>query len=444
MLTRDDLVAVMPRAASAADGVTEALGAAMARFEIDRPARKAAFLAQLAHESGQLSRWAENLSYRWPRLRQIFPKYFRTDAEAQAFDRQPERIANRVYGGRLGNGPEASGDGWRYRGRGPIQLTGKSNYRTCGAALGVDLVAEPALLETPEVGCLAAAWFWADKGLNALADAGDFVTITRRINGGLIGLADRRELWERAKAVFGVAPAMREGVEAEAVRGAARRLRPARRPAARPRRRRAARAQTRMAAAKARRSARAATRRRAAARGAFAGRTRGPQGVSGRSRPAASRPAASRPAANRPPADRPAANRPATNRPIGRPLAGRFPARGPAAGNAVAGSSWAGSSRVRSGSPGSPPAGGRREGPLPGRSAPSARAGSATARHVPPGGAALGGACPECRPRSPSPAPVPGKRGGEGRAATRWIAPSIAPSRAPPRPRLSPEQSANL
>ena len=222
MLTRDDLVAVMPRAASAADGVTEALGAAMARFEIDRPARKAAFLAQLAHESGQLSRWAENLSYRWPRLRQIFPKYFRTDAEAQAFDRQPERIANRVYGGRLGNGPEASGDGWRYRGRGPIQLTGKSNYRTCGAALGVDLVAEPELLETPEVGCLAAAWFWADKGLNALADAGDFVTITRRINGGLIGLADRRELWERAKSVFGVAPAMPEVAEAEAVPGAAR------------------------------------------------------------------------------------------------------------------------------------------------------------------------------------------------------------------------------
>ena len=131
-----------------------------------------------------------------------------------------------MYGGRLGNGPEASGDGWRYRGRGPIQLTGKSNYRTCGAALGVDLVAEPALLETAEVGCLAAAWFWADKGLNALADAGDFVTITRRINGGLIGLADRRELWERAKAVFGVAPAMPEGVEAETVRGAARRLGP--------------------------------------------------------------------------------------------------------------------------------------------------------------------------------------------------------------------------
>ena len=169
----------------------------------------AAFLAQLAHESGQLRRWNENLGYRWQGLRQVFPKYFKTDAEAQAFDRQDERIANRVYGGRLGNGPEESGDGWRYRGRGPIQLTGKDNYRTCGAAIGVDLVSQPERLETPEVGCLAAGWFWTKRGLNALADAGDFVTITKKINGGLIGLEDREAFWERAKAAFGVAaPAM--------------------------------------------------------------------------------------------------------------------------------------------------------------------------------------------------------------------------------------------
>jgi putative chitinase len=209
MLTRNDLVAVMPRAASVADQVTPALDAAMARYEIDTPARMAAFLAQLAHESGQLQRWNENLGYRWQRLRQVFPKYFKTDAEAQAFDRQDERIANRVYGGRLGNGPEDSGDGWRYRGRGPIQLTGKDNYRTCGAAIGVDLVSQPERLETPEVGCLAAGWFWSKRGLNALADAGDFVAITKKINGGLIGLEDREAFWERAKAAFGVAaPAM--------------------------------------------------------------------------------------------------------------------------------------------------------------------------------------------------------------------------------------------
>jgi len=194
----------MPLAAKAPDAVVGALDAAMRRFEISTPARMAAFCAQLAHESGQLQRWTENLSYRWERLRQVFPKYFPSDAEARPFDRKPERIANRVYANRMGNGPEASGDGWRYRGRGPIQLTGKDNYRACGQGIGVDLVDDPDLLATPEPGCLAAAWFWARNGLNALADAGDFVTITRRINGGLNGLAERREFWERAKAVFGV------------------------------------------------------------------------------------------------------------------------------------------------------------------------------------------------------------------------------------------------
>jgi hypothetical protein len=129
----------------------------------------------------------------------------------------------------MGNGPEASGDGWRYRGRGPIQLTGKDNYRACGQGIGVDLVDDPDFLATPEPGCLAAAWFWARNGLNALADAGDFVTITRRINGGLNGLAERREFWERAKAVFGV-PAV-AAAEVGAPVGA-------RRPALRPKRRR--------------------------------------------------------------------------------------------------------------------------------------------------------------------------------------------------------------
>ena len=194
----------MPLAAKVPDSVVDALDAAMRRFEIDTPSRMAAFAAQLAHESGQLQRWTENLNYRWERLRQVFPKYFTSDAEARAFDRKPERIANRVYASRMGNGPEASGDGWRYRGRGPIQLTGRDNYRACGSAIGVDLVGDPDLLATPGPGCLAAAWFWARNGLNALADAGDFVTITRRINGGLNGLAERREFWEQAKEVFGV------------------------------------------------------------------------------------------------------------------------------------------------------------------------------------------------------------------------------------------------
>ena len=207
----------MPLATKAPDSVLDALDAAMRRFEIDTPSRMAAFTAQLAHESGQLQRWTENLNYRWERLRQVFPKYFASDSEARAFDRKPERIANRVYGNRMGNGPEASGDGWRYRGRGPIQLTGRDNYRACGSAIGVDLVEDPDLLATPGPGCLAAAWFWARNGLNALADAGDFVTITRRINGGLNGLAERREFWEQAKEVFGVPVAATAEVGAEKV-----------------------------------------------------------------------------------------------------------------------------------------------------------------------------------------------------------------------------------
>jgi putative chitinase len=205
MLTRTDLLAVMPRSAAVADRVLPALAAAMDQFDIRTPERTAAFLAQLAHESGELRRWTENLNYGWEGLRGVFPKYFRTDAEARAFERQPERIANRVYGARMGNGDEASGDGWRYRGRGPIQLTGKDNYRVCGQAIGVDLLNRPELLETPEVGCLAAAWFWSSRGLNPLADAGKFVTITRRINGGTNGLPDRMKYWDQARAVFGVA-----------------------------------------------------------------------------------------------------------------------------------------------------------------------------------------------------------------------------------------------
>jgi putative chitinase len=258
-LTRAELVAVMPLAAKAPDAVVGALDAAMRRFEIVTPARMAAFCAQLAHESGQLQRWTENLSYRWERLRQVFPKYFPSDAEARPFDRKPERIANRVYANRMGNGPEASGDGWRYRGRGPIQLTGKDNYRACGQGIGVDLVDDPDLLATPEPGCLAAAWFWARNGLNALADAGDFVTITRRINGGLNGLAERREFWERAKAAFGVPT-----VAAAEVGGPV----GARRPALRPKRRRPRRRPRTAAKSAATASRSPAARRRPAGKGA--------------------------------------------------------------------------------------------------------------------------------------------------------------------------------
>ena len=207
MITRVQLLAIMPGAAQAVPIFLRPLGAAMERYAIDRPARQAAFLAQLAHESGQLRRVQENLNYSWEGLRKVFPRHFRSDAEAQAYDRQPERIANRVYANRMLNGDEASGDGWRFRGRGPIQVTGRENYRKAGQALGIGLESDPDHMLDPATGCLAAAWFWHSRGLNTLADADSengFREITRRINGGFLGLEERIHFWERARQVLGL------------------------------------------------------------------------------------------------------------------------------------------------------------------------------------------------------------------------------------------------
>jgi len=207
MITRAQLLAIMPNAAPAAPQYLRPLGEAMGRYAIDRPARQAAFLAQLAHESGQLRRVQENLNYAWDGLRKVFPRHFRSDAEAQAYDRQPERIANRVYANRMLNGDEASGDGWRFRGRGPIQVTGRENYRKAGQALGIGLESDPDRMLDPATGCLAAAWFWHSRGLNTLADADSengFREITRRINGGFLGLEERIHYWERARQVLGL------------------------------------------------------------------------------------------------------------------------------------------------------------------------------------------------------------------------------------------------
>jgi putative chitinase len=207
MFTRAQLVAVMPNAASVADRFVRPLAEAMTKYGITTPARQAAFLAQLAHESAELRRTQENLNYSWERLRKVFPRYFRTDPEAQAYGRQPERIANRVYANRMLNGDETSGDGWRFRGRGPIQVTGRENYRKSGQALGINLESDPDRLLDPSVGCMAAAWYWHSRGLNALADADDengFREITRRINGGFFGLEERVHFWERARAALGL------------------------------------------------------------------------------------------------------------------------------------------------------------------------------------------------------------------------------------------------
>lgn len=172
------------------------------RFSLTTPTRQSAFLAQTAHESAGFTRLTENLNYSATGLATTWPGRFRgadgqPNALARALHRRPEAIANVVYANRMGNGPEAYGDGWRYRGRGLLQITGRAQYQRCGAALGLPLVEQPDLLAQPEPAVLSAAWFWQVNGLNELADAGDFETITRRINGGLNGLAERRALWAK-------------------------------------------------------------------------------------------------------------------------------------------------------------------------------------------------------------------------------------------------------
>ena len=186
------------------------LETAMQRFQIGTIPRAAAFLGQIAHESGQLNHLVENLNYSATRLVQVWPKRFPTLAAAMPYANNAERLANNVYAQRLGNGDEVSGDGWRYRGRGLIQVTGRGNYRNLAVALGLPLENNPELLEQPEGAALSAAQFWQAHGLNELADdqnddndEQDFVTITIRINGGTAGLDERRHFWSTAKNVLG-------------------------------------------------------------------------------------------------------------------------------------------------------------------------------------------------------------------------------------------------
>lgn len=176
----------------------------MQRFGITTAARAAAFIAQLGHESAGLSRIEENLNYNAGRLLEVFPSHF-TPGTAADYARQPERIANRVYANRMGNGNESSGDGWRFRGRGLIQITGRDNYVWIGSMLDLPLAEQPQLLLDLDLAAASAAAYWRGRGLNALADAGDIVGITRRINGGRHGLADRTDRWHGARAALGVA-----------------------------------------------------------------------------------------------------------------------------------------------------------------------------------------------------------------------------------------------
>ena len=200
-MNTSDLIRIMPLCKAQAAIFAPLLTAAMAEFGINTPARQASFLSQIAQESGQLTRLVENLNYGAPGLLGTFPTHFNA-AQAALYARQPERIANRAYADRLGNGNEASGDGWRYRGRGLIQITGRTNYAGIGAKLGCDLVTRPELLEAPALACRSAALFWRTNGLNTLADAGDQRAVTRRVNGGVNGLAERLAFFDVAQGVL--------------------------------------------------------------------------------------------------------------------------------------------------------------------------------------------------------------------------------------------------
>lgn len=205
-LTEQQLLQILPKARPVAGIFLPALNRAALRWKIDSRARMAAFLAQVGHESGQLRSLVENLNYSAEALVRTWPSRF-TPQTAGAYARQPEKIANKVYGGRMGNGTEASGDGWRFKGRGLIQLTGRSNYRAAGTGLGLPLEDQPELLEQAEHAAQSAAWWWAKHGLNELADAGRIQDIGSLINTGQPGrvphgAAERKALYDLALKVL--------------------------------------------------------------------------------------------------------------------------------------------------------------------------------------------------------------------------------------------------
>jgi len=182
----------------------EALGQCLPDYDINTPRRVAAFIAQCAHESGGFVFLQENLNYRAESLMRVWPKYFKDLATAQRYAHNPERIANRAYANRMGNDDEASGDGWRFCGRGLIQLTGKDNYQSFADSIETDLEDIPHYLATFEGAVQSACWFWENNNLNKWADAGDITTLTKKINGGTLGLDERMKHYAHALHVLGV------------------------------------------------------------------------------------------------------------------------------------------------------------------------------------------------------------------------------------------------
>ena len=193
---------IIPNAAYGVDTWFNELSEMLPVFEINTVARVSAFIAQTAHESGGYRALSENLNYSGDSLCKVWPKHFNADNKDE-YHRNPEKIANRAYRSRMGNGDEASGDGWKYRGRGLIQLTGKDNYSRFAEYAEISPEQAAEYLETPRGAVLSACWFWYANDLNTYADAGDFTGMTKRINGGTIGLEDRVKHYNEACHIFG-------------------------------------------------------------------------------------------------------------------------------------------------------------------------------------------------------------------------------------------------
>lgn len=172
-------------------------------YEINTPKRIAAFMAQCGHESGGFVFLSENLNYSAQGLMRVFPKYFPTIELAKQYERNPQKIASRVYANRMGNGDEASQEGYKFRGRGLIQVTGKDNYFWFASSLNITPEEAAEYMQTFEGAAQSACWYWENTSLNKLADAGDILTMTKRINGGTIGLEDRKKHYEHALHVLG-------------------------------------------------------------------------------------------------------------------------------------------------------------------------------------------------------------------------------------------------
>lgn len=204
MLTSAQFSKLFPNCKDPA-GWVDAMNEVFPKYGIDTPKRIASFVAQCGHESGGWRVFSENLNYSAKSLDAVFGKYFvRAGRDANEYARQPEKIANVVYANRMDNGDAESGDGWRYRGRGPIQLTGKANYAAFAADMDVDVLDNPDLVsEDKEVALMSAIWFWNKNKLNQYADSDDIKTMTKRINGGYIGLEDRIHHWKDALELLG-------------------------------------------------------------------------------------------------------------------------------------------------------------------------------------------------------------------------------------------------